>query len=256
VPGALLAADRDREAGLRSAAEAAQLNGLPGHPDVSTPFIAANTGSLGMGISKAYGMARANRYTGRSGRIVVMTGDGELQEGPDLGVAAAGGQRAARRHHVIVDHNKFQSDTAVPRSATLGRSKRSSGSSVGKCARRRPRLRVLRDALAHFRDRHRTSRRCSSPTPSRARACRSWKGSRAAIRPYHFHAGAPSLENYVKATRELIARVNATLDAGAASGELTSGTPAGRISPKHPEKIVLAYGDELLEMARHRPRSS
>jgi transketolase N-terminal domain/subunit len=23
-----------------------QLNGLPGHPDVSTPFIAANTGSL------------------------------------------------------------------------------------------------------------------------------------------------------------------------------------------------------------------
>jgi transketolase len=25
---------------------------------------------------------------------------------------------------------------------------------------------------------------------------------------YHFHAGAPTLENYVKATRELIARVN------------------------------------------------
>src|SRR5690349_21882007 len=58
-----------------------QLNGLPGHPDVSTPYIATNTGSLGMGISKAYGMARANRYTGRKGRIVVMTGDGELQEG-------------------------------------------------------------------------------------------------------------------------------------------------------------------------------
>ena len=44
-----------------------QLNGLPGHPDVSTPFIAANTGSLGMGISKAYGMARANRYLGGAG---------------------------------------------------------------------------------------------------------------------------------------------------------------------------------------------
>jgi transketolase len=49
-----------------------QRNGLPGHPDVSTPYIATNTGSLGMGISKAYGMARANRYTGRNGRIVVM----------------------------------------------------------------------------------------------------------------------------------------------------------------------------------------
>src|SRR5918994_4028763 len=58
-----------------------QLNGLPGHPDVGTPYIATNTGSLGMGISKAYGMARANRYKGEGGRIFVMTGDGELQEG-------------------------------------------------------------------------------------------------------------------------------------------------------------------------------
>ena len=38
-----------------------RLGGLPGHPDVETPFIATNTGSLGMGISKAYGMARAQR---------------------------------------------------------------------------------------------------------------------------------------------------------------------------------------------------
>src|SRR5438105_743803 len=41
-----------------------RLDGLPGHPDVATPFIATNTGSLGMGISKAYGMARARRRTG------------------------------------------------------------------------------------------------------------------------------------------------------------------------------------------------
>src|SRR5947209_3861493 len=58
-----------------------RLDGLPGHPDVSTPFVATNTGSLGMGISKAYGMARAKRFGGGKGRIVVMTGDGELQEG-------------------------------------------------------------------------------------------------------------------------------------------------------------------------------
>src|SRR6187401_992287 len=32
-----------------------QLDGLPGHPHVETPFIQANTGSLGMGISKAKG---------------------------------------------------------------------------------------------------------------------------------------------------------------------------------------------------------
>src|SRR5262252_3089661 len=57
-----------------------RLGGLPGHPDVETPFIATNTGSLGMGIAKAYGMARAQRLTRRGGGIVVMTGDGELQE--------------------------------------------------------------------------------------------------------------------------------------------------------------------------------
>src|SRR5919112_6433740 len=33
-----------------------RLNGLPGHPHVETPYIQANTGSLGMGISKAKGM--------------------------------------------------------------------------------------------------------------------------------------------------------------------------------------------------------
>src|SRR5437667_5278319 len=49
-----------------------RLGGLPGHPDVeATPFIATNTGSLGMGISKAYGMARARRFAGRRGRIVL-----------------------------------------------------------------------------------------------------------------------------------------------------------------------------------------
>src|ERR1051325_4365414 len=44
-----------------------RLGGLPGHPDVETPFIAANTGSLGMGIAKAYGMARARRERGGGG---------------------------------------------------------------------------------------------------------------------------------------------------------------------------------------------
>src|SRR4029077_13322038 len=61
-----------------------RFGGLPGHPDVATPFIATNTRSPGMGISKPHGMACAKRYIAhraRTGRIVVMTGDGELQEG-------------------------------------------------------------------------------------------------------------------------------------------------------------------------------
>src|SRR5919197_587915 len=58
-----------------------RLHGLPGHPHVETPYIQANTGSLGMGISKAKGMAIVNRLTARPRRIFVLTGAGELQEG-------------------------------------------------------------------------------------------------------------------------------------------------------------------------------
>ena len=35
-----------------------RINGVPGHPDVKTPNINTNTGSLGMGISKAKGMVK------------------------------------------------------------------------------------------------------------------------------------------------------------------------------------------------------
>ena len=55
-----------------------KIDGLPGHPDIGTPGIVTNTGSLGMGISKAKGMVLANRLLKREGRIFVMTGDGEL----------------------------------------------------------------------------------------------------------------------------------------------------------------------------------
>jgi transketolase len=80
----------------------------------------ANTGSLGMGISKAKGMALANRIAGVSRRIFVLTGDGELQEGQiweSLGSAAT---RGLAEIVVIVDHNKIQSDTWVQSVSPLG----------------------------------------------------------------------------------------------------------------------------------------
>src|SRR5262245_8296416 len=97
-----------------------QLNGLPGHPDVSTPFVATNTGSLGMGISKAYGMARANRYSGRGGRVFVMTGDGELQEGQIWESLQPVANEKLAEIVVIVDHNKLQSDSLVSAVSDLG----------------------------------------------------------------------------------------------------------------------------------------
>ena len=58
-----------------------RLGGLDGHPDVGIPGIEANSGSLGMGISKGRGIAWAKRFRGTGGHVFVMTGDGELQEG-------------------------------------------------------------------------------------------------------------------------------------------------------------------------------
>src|SRR5262245_58260925 len=97
-----------------------RLGGLPGHPDVETPFIATNTGSLGMGISKAYGMARARRWTGRRGRIVLMTGDGELQEGQIWESLQPVANERLSEIIAVVDHNKLQSDAAVSAVSDLG----------------------------------------------------------------------------------------------------------------------------------------
>ncbi len=231
-----------------------QLNGLPGHPDVGTPFIAANTGSLGMGISKAYGMARANRYTGRSGRIVVMTGDGELQEGQIWESLQPVANERLADITVIVDHNKFQSDTAVAAVSDLGdieakfrifgwEVRRGDGHD----------FRVLRDAFAHFATVTDKPKVFIADT-IKGKGVSFMEGIACGDQTYHFHAGAPSLDNYVKATRELIARVNDRLEAlGQPPATLTAAPLPTRIVPKNPEKIVLAYGDELLEMARTRP---
>src|SRR5262245_58635579 len=98
-----------------------RLGGLPGHPDVeSTPYIATNTGSLGMGVSKAYGMARAHRLTGRRGRIVLMTGDGELQEGQIWESLQPVANERLSEIIAVVDHNKLQSDAAVSAVSDLG----------------------------------------------------------------------------------------------------------------------------------------
>ena len=58
-----------------------KLNGLPGHPVSSMKGAHTNTGSLGMGISKAKGFLKSNELKNKDGKIFVMTGDGELQEG-------------------------------------------------------------------------------------------------------------------------------------------------------------------------------
>src|SRR5438067_7981522 len=97
-----------------------RLGGLDGHPDIRVPGIEANSGSLGMGISKGRGMAWAKRFLGRGGRVVVMTGDGELQEGQNWEALQAGAHQAVGNLIVIVDRNELQSDRPTEEILGLG----------------------------------------------------------------------------------------------------------------------------------------
>jgi transketolase len=231
-----------------------QMDGLPGHPDVSTPFIATNTGSLGMGISKAYGMARANRFKNTGGRIFLMTGDGELQEGQIWESLQPVANERLGEITVIVDHNKYQSDTLVSAVSDLGPLEdkfRAFGWEVRRGDGHDPR--VIREALAHFATVTDRPKVFIADT-IKGKGVSFMEGLACGDQTYQFHAGAPSLENYVKATGELVARVNERLAAlGLGAVALENGPLPVRITPTKPEKIVLAYGDELLAMARTRP---
>ena len=70
---------------------------------------------------------------------------------------------------------------------------------------------MLRDTLAHFATVTDKPKVFIADT-IKGKGVSFMEGIACGDQTYHFHAGAPSLENYVKATRELIARVNAKLD--------------------------------------------
>lgn len=228
--------------------------GLPGHPDVETPFIATNTGSLGMGIAKAYGMARARRFGQKRGRIVVMTGDGELQEGQIWESLQPVANERLAEIIAIVDHNKFQSDTAVAAVSDLGPIEekfRAFGWEVRRTDGHD--FRALHDALVHF-DAVTDRPKVLIADTVKGKGVSFMEGVACGDQTYHFHAGAPSMDHYVAAVAELTARISAAMQsAGAPPPSFASAPPPQRVAPAKPEKLVLAYGDELLQIARTRP---
>ena len=90
-----------------------KIGGLDGHPDISVPGIDANTGSLGMGLSKAKGILWAKKYLGKKGKVVVVTGDGEFQEGQIFEALQTISHQRLNEIIVIIDHNKIQSTQFV-----------------------------------------------------------------------------------------------------------------------------------------------
>jgi transketolase len=78
---------------------------LQGHPEISTPGIEANTGSLGQGISLGVGMCLAARRDQAAWRVYVLTGDAELGEGQIWEAATAAAHYRLDNLRVLVDAN-------------------------------------------------------------------------------------------------------------------------------------------------------
>jgi transketolase len=82
---------------------------LQGHPDMTRlPGLDMSTGSLGLGLSTAVGMAYGARRQGRDTRVVCMLGDGECQEGQVWEAAASAVRFGLEGLVAIVDVNGLQ----------------------------------------------------------------------------------------------------------------------------------------------------
>lgn len=229
-----------------------RLGGLPGHPDVTTPYIVTNTGSLGMGISKARGMAQAKRLQGKAGRVYVLTGDGELEEGQIWESLQPTANQRFSEITVIVDSNKIQSDLRVDDTSHLGdlekkfsafgwEVKRCNGHNFNEIAR-------VIDGFKKIEDRPQI---LIADTLKGAGV--SFMTTVAADGFYEFHSGAPNYEQYLHAFVELKNRINSDL----AEADLRSLNFESREMPvssggSRTQRLIPAYGDELIKIARER----
>ncbi len=248
-----------------------RLGGLDGHPDVGVRGIEANSGSLGMGISKGRGIAWSKRHLGRGGRVVVMTGDGELQEGQNWEALQGAAQERLGCLWMIVDRNELQSDKRTEDILALGDLEaklRAFGWHVRSCDGHDHE--ALAEAFADF--------RAGGDSP-KALVAQTIKGKGVSFMEhpialaegggtYRWHAGAPDDESFARAYDELVARIDdrlrklgleelalepvAQAEDGSSGGTLEA-EPESGIASSRPavtdEYVVDAYGDALVELA-------
>ena len=93
---------------------------LQGHPEIRTPGVEANTGSLGQGLSIGIGMALAARLDHKNYRVYVITGDGELDEGQIWEAVTCANFYHLDNLVVIVDYNKLQASGPIKERYDLG----------------------------------------------------------------------------------------------------------------------------------------
>ena len=232
-----------------------RMGGLPGHPDVGTPGIPCNTGSLGMGIAKAKGMIMAARLDGYRQPVYVLTGDGELQEGQNWESLQGATNRSMGELTVIVDHNKIQSDTWVEDVSPLGDLEakfRSFGWEVARCDGHDHAL--LTRVLSHFATISDRPKILIADTIKGKGVSFMEKTSAAGeFEFYKFHSGAPSEEHFGAAEREIAERINSALDRlGQSLLKLERVELPDRTAPQG-QRLVGAYSRALMEQAAAHP---
>ena len=83
---------------------------LGGHPEAGkVPGVEASTGALGHGLSIGLGMALAARIQKRDSKVIVVCGDGEINEGSVWEAAMCAGKHKLSNLTVVIDYNKIQS---------------------------------------------------------------------------------------------------------------------------------------------------
>ena len=87
---------------------------LQGHPDMKgIPGVDMSTGSLGLGISAACGMALAGKTAGKDYRVYTILGDGESEEGQVWEAAMFAAHYKLDNLVAIIDWNGLQIDGTV-----------------------------------------------------------------------------------------------------------------------------------------------
>ncbi len=237
-----------------------RLGGLPGHPDVlTTPQVVTNTGSLGMGISKARGFVLADRLAGRSGNVFVLTGDGELQEGQFWESLQPTANRGLGEITVIVDHNKLQSDTWVEKVSDLGDLEAKVGAFGWATARVDGHdLAAFSSTLAALRE--------AEPDRPKLLVADTLKGCGVRFMEPHdvpvedtslygFHSGAPGPDDYARGLEQLVGRLNDRLGRlGEAEVRLEEREAPTRTAPESPQRLIQAYSDALVAEAERDER--
>jgi len=232
-----------------------RLGGTHGHPDIRVPGIEANSGSLGMGISKAKGMAFSKKINGNKGRIFVMTGDGELQEGQIWEALQTTAHQKINNIYVIVDSNKIQSDKPVHEIIDLGdlckkfelfgwHVERVDGHDFKKLDQVFSRLRAVTDKpKALIAD---TVKGKGISFMEGETALKNGNGL------YKWHSGAPDDDSFEKGFAELIERININFSRNGlkplAMDEIETRERHRKKLKDTAEKVVSAYEEALFEI--------